>query len=85
MKLEASGTDVSGAKLTPSWEICIGYCDEIRKKSYELGREENYALLESLEKAVAHSETRELHFSAPFGRYIIQAASSVHQTDCTAR
>ena len=73
MRLTAKIEDKYGRSttVTPPFELCLQYSDEIRKKAYELVREEGAGLSAALMLAVKCTETRELHFSTPFGRHLL--------------
>ena len=45
------------------WTVVMNYEMEIRKKAFELVREEGFTLKRALQAAMTHEETRSLHFT----------------------
>ena len=45
------------------WSVVMTYDVEIRKKAFELVREDGFTLKRALQAAVVHEETRSLHFT----------------------
>ena len=49
--------------MSVPWSVVMNYEMEIRKKAFELVREDGYTLKRALQAAMAHEETRALHFT----------------------
>jgi hypothetical protein len=63
-----------GTMISPKWSTIMTYQHYVRKKAYELVRDNNVELVTALTSAMAHEETRSLYLTAPFTQEIAKQA-----------
>ena len=59
-----------GSKVKPSWELVLSCERQVRKRMYELIKEQKLTMVDAMEKAIACSETRSFYCVEKFSQQV---------------
>ena len=65
IEIASSSKEDGAPPIRPPWGIIMSYEYQVRKKAFDLVREENLTLAHAFKAACACSEVKELHFTTP--------------------
>ena len=70
-----SATLADGSRVRPRWELILSFEFHLRRQCYEWVRDAEETIHTGMARAIKDSETRELHFVAPFAQQLALAAA----------